>query len=185
MDRYFSGGDGLGDSSKVLSCVEASSTSMVSVIPENSGELSPTSLAPVRMKTPVGVISGHKLRVFQRKEVSSSKSMKSWVVEQYAWNNEVGLLGKKPTDRLATEEVTARATSVMGEPKATCLLGAMEVQVGENPCVEDSFSQIEAAVLPKDIEWKDQGKGSVSPASKELKLVWEVVSPCPMDKSIN
>lgn len=74
------------------------------------------------------------LQVFQRKEVSSFKPTKSWVAEQCSWNDEVGLLGKNPTECLASKEVTARATLAMVEPETTSLQGEMEVQAGENTC---------------------------------------------------
>jgi hypothetical protein len=92
------------------------------------------------------------LQVYQRKEASSSKPMKLWVVdwgedfgnpfsgmpegistgiERCTWNNGrcvdfllVGLLGKTPSVRMAIGEVTARASPAMGESEVTGILGA-------------------------------------------------------------
>ena len=86
----------------------------------------------------------------------------------------MGWPGKKPSDCLVFGEVSASANAVMGELEATGLPGVMEDQVGENPCDEIPISQLEGAVELEVIEWNDQGKGLDSPASKELKLVWEV-----------
>ena len=85
----------------------------------------------------------------------------------------MGWLGKKPSNCLVSREVPASAVVAMGESKATRLLG-VEDQVGENPCDEIPISQLEVAVEPEVFEWNDQGKGSDSPASKELNFVWDV-----------
>jgi hypothetical protein len=122
-----------------------------------------------------GPTSGPKqLQVFQRKEVPSFNPAKSWVAERCSWNSEVGLLGKNPMKCLVTKEATARATLAMDEPETTGLQGELKVQAGENTCVEDSSSQIEVVVMAEDIERKEQGQESMAPASKDLKLVWEV-----------
>ena len=61
---------------------------------------------------------------------------------------------------------------MMGEHEESSLLGGMKNQGEENSCVEGSLPQFDAEVLTE--EQLEQGTRSVSPALKDLKLVWDV-----------
>ena len=128
------------------------------------------------------------LQVYQRKEPSSSKPMKSWVMalgevsrnsfsempevksigfeRSRIWSDgrcfgssSVGLLGEAPSVCMATREVIARASLAIGESEATGILGAYVVSAGEKICDEDPLSLLEVAALFEDFEQDDHGIG--------------------------
>jgi hypothetical protein len=147
------------------------SSKQLSSSSENASDLGPDVPTPVKQTK--------QLKVFQRKEVPLSKSTKSWVAEWVSWNDGrgcdvalEGLLGKNHTVSLDFEDLSVNIFSVLGEHEESGLLGGMVNQGKENPGVEGTLPQFEAGNLSE--EQLVQGTGPVSPASKEVKFVWDV-----------
>jgi hypothetical protein len=172
-----------------------SSTSLLDTIPESVEVLGHVPVSPVKSGKclprsseyagDVGIDSltpdkqSKQLKVFQRRESPSSKTTKSWVAERVSWNGGRGcdvttvvLPGKNFNSCFDAEELPAIVSTLMGEPEESGLMGGMGNQVYETPGVEGSTSLLEVENFPE--EHPVQGMGLTSPASKKLKLVWEV-----------
>jgi hypothetical protein len=153
---------------------------------ESAGELGSVDLTPVKLPNserarvrgsdgPTPVKTPNKLQVFQRKEAPVSKNLKSWVAERVSWNDgrggdvaSDGLSGKHHSGCLDSEVLDFNGGPVLGEQEESGLVGGKEIQGDE----VDSMIQFDAAVFSEELP--DQGTEPDSPASKVLKLVWDV-----------
>jgi hypothetical protein len=175
--------------------VSESSTLLLSTILESDAILGHATLSPVKSSkrlpdssecaSEVGIDSltpdkqSKQLKVFRRRESPSSKTTKSWVVERVSWIGGRGcdmttevLSGKNHNSCLDYEKLTTNVLSMLAEHEEQGLLGGMGNQENETPGVGGTESQLEGEIAPE--EQLDQEMVSVSPASKDLKLVWKV-----------
>jgi hypothetical protein len=175
--------------------VSESWRSLLSTIPESDAALGHATSLPVkssnRLPEPLecaGEVGFNSLtpdkqpmqvKVFQRRVSLSSKTTKSWVAERVSWNGSRGCdvttivsSGKNLISYLDSEKHSSNAFSVLGEHEEQGMLGGMGNQENETPGVEGTNSQLVGKFVTE--EQLDQGKGSDSPGSKVLNLVWKV-----------
>jgi hypothetical protein len=107
------------------------------------------------------------LKVFQRRESPSSKTMKSWVAERVCWNGGRGggasseVISGNLNTCVVFEEKTKLVGSELGDHEELGCLGGMGNQEEEISGAEGYLSQLEVEVSP----------GKLSPVSKKLNLV--------------